>query len=188
MVDIERDVVTLANLVRKLEFEYDQFLSGTTHKEPLHTESAVLALIKVYAGRAVQNPAVRFKFNNLVARYNSFRKVWTRRLRERDEGRIIGRPRKASPPPRNEVGTAAPRKDKKQTEQLFVRYKRLRRQSGESTDRLRLENFQGMLAEKVEILKKSKNCEAIEVRLVKNQSKYRIVLSPCRRKAPKGPT
>lgn len=187
MVDPERDIAQLEALLKKLEKEYDQFFAGQLRREPAATENTALALIRAYGTRPIQNATLAFKFNSLVARYNSFRTVWTRRLREKEEGRGPGahlRPAAAAPAGGPEVAeylSMDPRHESRRLQHLFDTYRHLREECGEPTERLKVESFQRVLAEKVDKIKQSQGCEAVLIRVVKEAGKTRIVAKPFRR-------
>jgi hypothetical protein len=191
----EQDIAQLETLLRQLEKEYDQFFCGLLRREPVATENALLAIVRVYVGRPLQNPTLGFKYTSLVARYNAFRTVWTRKLREREEGRAGGScvARPVVPPrpePRHPAHTVAhpgeylssdPLHEPRHLEQFFETYRRLRAESGEATEKLRVESFQKALAEKVEKIKREQGCEAVLIRVTKEQGRTRIVARPFRR-------
>ena len=195
----EQDIAQLETLLRQLEKEYDKFFCGLERLEPTKTENAALAIVRAYVGRPINNPTLGFKYNSLVARYNSFRTVWSRKLREREEGRAAGscvvRPAAAQrQEPRRPAGTAAnpgeyltsnPLHEPRHLEQFFETYRRLREEGGESNERLRVESFQKALAEKVAKIKKEQNCESVLIRVTTDQGKTRIVAKPFRRKTGK---
>ena len=194
---LEQDIAQLETLLRQLEKEYDKLFCGLERREPTAAENSVLAIVRAYAGRPIQNPALGFKYTSLVARYNSFRTVWTRKLREKEEGRAGGAhvPRRAAQPrtePRHPAHTAAkpgeyltsdPLHEPRHLEQFFETYRRQREASGEPTDKLRVESFQKALAEKVEKIKREQGCEAVLIRVVREQGRTRLVAKPFRRQA-----
>lgn len=194
MVDeIEDDLSRLEELMKKLESEYDQFFSGLVRGLPNRTEKAVQTLIRNHGRRAIQNPGLRFRYANLVARYNSYSTIWGRRIREQEEGRVVGRPRRGSSPQRGRGAAAAGHPVRTRTfvaagspgrkgpiEEIFHSYKELREKCGESTERLRMESFSRILSEKIEKVRSRKNCENVEIRLCRDNGKCRILLRPCR--------
>lgn len=193
----EQDIAQLETLLRQLEKEYDRFFCGLERREPTVTENTLLAIVRAYASRPIQNPTLGFKYTSLVARYNSFRTVWTRKLREKEEGRINGScvARHVAPPrlePRHPAHTVVnpgeylssdPLHEPRRLEQFFETYRRLREESGEPTAKLRVESFQKALAEKVEKIKKEQGCEAVLIRVTNDQGRTRIVAKPFRRPA-----
>jgi len=191
----EQDIAQLEILLRQLEKEYDKFFCGLECREPTATENAVLAIVRSYVGRPMQNPTLGFKYNSLVARYNSFRTVWTRKLREKEEGRASGlgvarpvalpraEPRHAAQSTANpgEYLSSDPLHEPRHIEQFFETYRRLREESGEPTATLRVESFQKALAEKVEKIKREQGCDAVLIRVTSEQGRTRLVAKPFRR-------
>ena len=128
----------------------------------------------------------------LVARYNSFKKVWARKTREMGEGRVLGRPQRGGAAPKPAAVSAAARRRRgffvpagggqggMPREGIFRSYKELREECGESPERLRLESFTRILSEKVERLRTSQQCEEVEIRLRREKDKCRILVRPRR--------
>jgi hypothetical protein len=203
MAEFETDIAQFESLLRRLEKEYDQFFAGLLRREPSETENAVLTIMRTWANRTIQNPTQAFRFNTLVARYNSFKPVWARRQREREEGR--GGPgasrrtlvpsaqkgpaerRAAERPAAGEEAAAAPylsvdpRHETRRLRELYEAYRKVREECGESVEKLRLESFQKSLAEKVEKLKQAQGCDAVLIRVLCEGGRSRIVAKPFRR-------
>lgn len=193
----EQDIPQLETLLRQLEKEYDQFLCGLLRREPAATENAVQTIIRAYASRPIQNPSLGFKYTSLVARYNSYKTVWSRRQREKEEGRAGGpggarivtsnrqeakRPAHTAANPA-EYLTADPMHEPRNLEQFFETYRQMREKCGESTAKLRADSFQKALAEKVDKIKREQGCEAVLIRVVNDQGRTRIIAKPFRRRA-----
>lgn len=198
MATPEQDIAQFEDLLRKLEREFDLFFCGQRRGEPVELEKPLQAIIRAYGNRPMQNSTLNFRFNSLVARYNSLRMVWSRRLREREEGRAVGScvARPVAPPrhePRYPVHpshtaanpaeylTSDPMHESRRLETFFNTYRKLRTESGESTAKLRAESFQKALAEKVEKIKREQGCDAVLVRVVNDNGRTRIVAKPFRR-------
>lgn len=195
----EQDIVQLETLLRRLEKEYDKFLSGQERCEPAGTENQVLALVRAYATRPLQNSTLSFRYTSLVARYNAFRAVWSRRQREREEGRGL-QARRARPPAAHGApgagaqplrGRANPREylaseplhEERHLARFYETYRRLREESGESVERLTPEGFGKTLASRIEQIKRDQRCDAVLVRIVSESGRTRIVAKPFRRRA-----
>jgi len=194
----EQDIAQLETLLRLLEREYDQFLSGQKRGEPAKEENAVLAIVRAYASRPLQNPSLAFKYASLVARYNSFRGQWSRRLREREEGRgpLPGGVRPPAPhrgPPQTARGhgnpteylASEPLHEQRHLTQFYETYRRMREQAGESVEKLKPEIFGRALADKIEKIKREQRCEAVLVRVVSENGRTRLVAKAFRRGAGK---
>jgi hypothetical protein len=190
----EHDIAQLETLLRQLEKEYDKFLCGQERCEPTKTEGQVLALVRAYASRPLQNSTLSFKYNSLVARYNAFRTIWSRRLREREEGRgplqRVARP-PAAPPARGlgnpgEYLASEPLHEQRRLTQFYETYRRQRAQGGESAGKLTPESFQKALADRIQQIKREQRCEAVLVRVVTENGRTRIVAKPFRRRGGAG--
>ena len=90
------------------------------------------------------------------------------------------------PPPAPEASGPASfvasnlRDDRDTMQGIFEKYRLMREECGESTERLRLENLTRILSDKVEQMKKEKNVDRVEVHLRKSKNKTRIVVRPHR--------
>jgi hypothetical protein len=195
----EADIAQLEALLRQLEKKYDQFLAGLERVEPWEMENQVLALIRTYASRPLQNNALAFKYGALVARYNAFKAVWSRRQREREEGRGPGaaagqrraparvaprdpeKPRAPGFVPLTEYLAANPEHEQRHLAQFFETYRRQREQVGESNAKLKVEAFQKALADRIAKIKAEQRCEAVLVRVVTENGRTRLVAKPFRR-------
>ena len=91
--------------IKKLKVHYDLFFAGARKLPPIEDRKRLEALIHELAGQKWRDNARRFRFNTLLGRFNQFRELWSRKMREREEGPIEFRKRKQamdepSPPPR----------------------------------------------------------------------------------------
>lgn len=198
----EQDLPQLEAFLRELSFKRDQFLIGQERTPPDELERKVNAIVRAYATRPIQNAALNFKYSALVARSNALRAVWTRRLREREEGRGLGnalaraaksaqeeeqrqkvhRPTLGAARP-GEFLSADPQHEQRRLQAFYEHYRRQREELGEPVGKLRAESFQKALAEKIAKIKQEQGCEAVVVRLVTDGGKTRLVAKPFRRGA-----
>lgn len=91
--------------IRRLKNKFDQFFSGIQKMPPTTDRRQVEAFIHDLSRQKMRDNTRRFRFNTLLTRYNQFREMWGRRMREREEGPMDFRRRQAamesqpSPPP-----------------------------------------------------------------------------------------
>lgn len=90
--------------IRKLKNKYDQFFSGISRVPPLTERRVLEASIHELSKQKIRENARRFRFNTLISRFNQFRELWARQMREREEGPVDFRRRRAAleapaPPP-----------------------------------------------------------------------------------------
>jgi hypothetical protein len=105
-------------MLLKLKTQYDLFFSGHRKLPPLEERRRLDALVHEIGKERLRDNGSRFRFNTLLGRYNQFRELWGRKMREREEGPLDFRRRSAAfsevpearpaappPPPRPAPGT-----------------------------------------------------------------------------------
>ena len=85
--DIEEDLMLLDARLKQLRLEYEQYFMGGRKREPQLLRGEVQKIISYYANVPIRNTGHRFKFNNLRARFFSFRRHWDDTLRKIEDGR-----------------------------------------------------------------------------------------------------
>jgi hypothetical protein len=80
--EIKEDLQRFENLIKMINFDYTQFFAGNIKHPPVVHEREANAIIKKYNMHQIINTTLRFKFNNLVARYLTFREKWKRKMLE----------------------------------------------------------------------------------------------------------
>jgi hypothetical protein len=82
--------------IRRLKNRYDQFFNGITKLPPSFERHQIEAMIHEISKQKMRDNARRFRFNTTLSRYNQFREMWARKMREREEGPIDFRRRQAA--------------------------------------------------------------------------------------------
>jgi len=82
--------------IRKLKNKYDQFFTGITKMPPQHERHLLEVYIHELGKLKMRENARRFRYNQLLSRYNQYREMWGRKMREREEGPLDFRRRKAA--------------------------------------------------------------------------------------------
>ena len=82
----EEDLEALSRKLTSLKLAYDQYFLGSRPREPAMLADEVRKLVVVYSNQAIQNTAMRFKFNSIVSRYQAFKRQWTETLRKIESG------------------------------------------------------------------------------------------------------
>jgi hypothetical protein len=90
--------------IRRLKNRYDQFFSGISKVPPSFERHQVEAYIHELSKQKMRDNTRRFRFNTILSRYNQYREMWGRKMREREEGPLDFRRRQAAmtavaPPP-----------------------------------------------------------------------------------------
>jgi hypothetical protein len=106
----DEDLDKLEEDIRRLKSKYDQFFTRITKVPPMHDRKQVEILIYEISKQKMRDNTRRFRFNTILGRYNQYRELWGRKMREREEGPMEFRRRQAAlkepveapapPPPR----------------------------------------------------------------------------------------
>jgi hypothetical protein len=86
-VTIEDKLNRLEEDIRRLKVEYDIYFNGGSKRPPYDTKLRVESQLKRLGDDRSLNFAQRFYYNTLATRYNAFREVWRRTMKDREEGR-----------------------------------------------------------------------------------------------------
>jgi hypothetical protein len=101
--------------IRKLKNKYDQFFAGIQKYPPMQDRRNIEVFIYELGKQKMRDNTRRFRYNQLLTRYNQLREMWARKMREREEGPMDFRRRKAAleapyePAPPPPPPAAAPR-------------------------------------------------------------------------------
>jgi hypothetical protein len=91
--------------IRRLKNKYDQFFTGIIKVPPSFERHQVESYIHELNKLKIRDNARRFRLSTMLSRYNQYREMWGRKMREREEGPLDFRRRQAamsgpaSPPP-----------------------------------------------------------------------------------------
>jgi hypothetical protein len=82
---LDQQIARLEDDVRKLKIDFDIFFNGGTKRAPHESRGRVEASIKRIADDRNLTYAQRYHFNTVVARFTSYRELWRRMLKQRNE-------------------------------------------------------------------------------------------------------
>ncbi len=82
--------------IRKLKNKYDQFFTGLQKVPPMQERRHVENFIYEFGKQKIRDNTRRFRYNQLLTRYNQFREYWGRKMREREEGPLEFKRRQAA--------------------------------------------------------------------------------------------
>jgi hypothetical protein len=82
--------------IRRLKSSYDQFFMGIRKVPPMPERRNLEVFIFELGKQKMRDSGRRFRFNSLLTRYNQFREMWARKMREREEGPMEFKRRQAA--------------------------------------------------------------------------------------------
>ena len=96
MIKQDEELDKLEEDIRRLKNRYDQFFNGITKLPPSFERHQIEAMIHEISKQKMRDNTRRFRFNTILSRYNQFREMWARKMREREEGPLDFRRRQAA--------------------------------------------------------------------------------------------
>lgn len=187
--NIDEDLQLLDARVKQLKLDYEQYFLGSRPRPPSQLRGDVQKMVAFYANVPIQNTALRFKFNNLRARFFSFRRHWDETLRKIEEGtyerhvfkaelhekeRAQRRTRAAA---RGKEAPAAPAPANADSD-LFSAYVAAREQCGQGAKGLTPEKFQSMLKTQESAIREKYGCQSVRFRVVVEAGRTKLKASP----------
>ena len=92
--------------IRRLKNRYDQFFAGIQKMPPQQERRNIDVFIHELSKEKIRDNSRRFRFNQLLTRYNQLREMWGRRMREREEGPLEFKRRQVAMAAEPEVAAA----------------------------------------------------------------------------------
>lgn len=85
--DFDREMNSLDGEIKRLEAEYNMYLTGRQPRQPFETRKRVDSLVKKFDRQYIQNTADRFRFLTIQTRYAKLCELWERQLNSHDFGK-----------------------------------------------------------------------------------------------------
>ena len=96
MIKQDEELDKLEEDIRKLKVKYEMFFMGSIKMPPQHERKQVEVYIFELGKQKMRDNGRRFRYNQLLSRFNQFREMWGRKMREREDGPMDFRRRKAA--------------------------------------------------------------------------------------------
>ena len=160
-VSMEDRLARLEEDIRRLKVEYDVYFNGGSKRPPYDTKLRVESHLKRLGDDRSLTFAHRFHYNALATRYNSFREIWRRTLKSREEGRdavTVGRATRQAeqaetPFKPATFACADVRHDVQTVKGLYDALMEAKRSCGESSHDLSFARFHRLIMERTEAMK-----------------------------------
>jgi len=177
----EEDLQLLDIRIKQLKHEYEGYFIGNRKREPRMLRGEVQKIVSLYANLPIKNTGLRFKFNNLRARYFSFKRHWDMTVRKIEEGRyerhlfkadLKDRDRAAGRPTKGGNAREAGDGD------LFSAYVSAREACGQSAKGVTPDKLQALLAKQEAAIRTKYDCASVKFRVVVEDGKAKLKAAP----------
>ena len=201
------NIEKLEQAIRLLKVQYDQYFAGVLNLPPYELRGEVERLIRQYNNTAIEQSSLRFYFNSLVTRFNTFSELWAKCLRLREEGRAVpGYPavQTRQAPVRSSLGQIAARQagrngngdqpsplqtvvggpdwDADSLRPLYHKYLEALREHGKNSEDVSFANFSRQIVRKADAVKNRSSCDAVRLRLTIEEGRVLFKARPLRRR------
>jgi hypothetical protein len=168
---LDEDLRRLDVGIRQLKIQYEMYFAGGLKKPPFVLQSSVKKIIKRYCEEVIPKYHQRFLYSSLVTRYNILAELWSKRVRDSEEG-----PRRAAPPLAAAAPTGPrlvavcrvrdPGREGQAIRELYETFIEARRACGLDAAGVGFEKFARGVAAHVNRLQSQKPCRGVEIRVL----------------------
>lgn len=173
--------------LKQLKFEYEQYFLGSRPREPILVRADVNKLVTKYSNVGIQNTALRFKFNNLCARFFTMRRQWDETLRKIEAGtyeRHIFKAKLNERARSDDVADAPIAAAERANEttaggtDLFAAYVDAKGRCGEDVTNLSREKLDQLVARQRAAIREKTGCDDVRFRVVVEDGKAKLKATP----------
>ncbi|HHL41017.1 MAG TPA: hypothetical protein ENJ37_10970 [Deltaproteobacteria bacterium] len=163
---VAEDIDLLEEKIGRLKTDYEKHFARLIKHEPVKLRGEVERLILRYYGYNFTNTGLRFRFNNLVSRYNTYKQYWARILRAIEEGtydrtvggRRVAAMKKKAPAQEMSAATSASGADAQRGDgglaDLYERYVEARRRCNQPVKGISREKLEAALRRQRQLIEK----------------------------------
>jgi len=184
--------------IRRLKNKYDQFFTNIVKIPPSFDRHQIEGSIHEISKQKMRDNTRRFRFNTILSRYNQYREMWARKMREREEGPLDFRRRQAAmnapmpsahepppppPPPRVTSEGAdpyvkmAPGANGEQIRRLYELVERANLELGKATN-VSMEQLAVMVQKQSETLREKYHVNSVAFRVETIDGKVKLKAKP----------
>lgn len=179
---IAEDLLLFEQSLNELIIRYEQYFLGMEKREPLPLLARVEKAARAYQNISIVNTALKFRYNSLVARLNSYKQYWQRITRLIEEGKYSrdrfkmemhrrkDTPKEAVPRPQQSVGNDA--------EQVYRQYVEARKACNLPVDNVTPAMIASVIEKQKPALIDKYGCNSVEFKVVIEDGKPKIKARP----------
>lgn len=167
---IQEDIAFLESSIKELIVKYEQYFLGIEKREPLKLCEDIERFIRRYNTSLIINTMMKFRFNTLVGKFNSYKQYWGRITRLIEEGKYSRDRFKmerhlAEGAPRHHIEPHE-KNEPNDLEIVFQHYLEARRKCNLPTDNISRETMFSVIETQRETLKNKHRCADVEFLVV----------------------
>lgn len=194
MIKQDEELDKLEEDIRKLKNRYDQFFAGIAKVPPSFERHQLESYIHELSKQKMRDNTRRFRFNTMLSRYNQYREMWARKIRELEEGPLDFRrrqaalsapqPPKIAPPPPRVTSQASdpyvkmsPGANGEQIRKLYEEIERANLQMGKHSN-LSIEQLAAMVEKQSDLVRAKYHVSTVAFRVETVDGKVKLKAKP----------
>jgi hypothetical protein len=181
---IDEELDDLEHKLTKLKVEYEQYFGGGLKREPTVLRAEIERTVQRFLSAPPTGTRYKFRFNTIVARYQAYRALWGRTLREIEAGthrsqrfRAKEAPAEKAPRPQRKVAGAKGSEESApspEVRKLYEALSRAREKTGEGMGGLTAERLAQIVAKQVSELRQKDPSAKVRFRVVQEGNRAQL--------------
>ncbi len=176
-LNVQEALDQLGRSIQQLRIDYERFFNGALPIPPEELRNRILAQFRQLRNANLAAAVDNFRLADLEARFNTYGELFNRRLREREEGRHIGRAAADHEAPRFDVEKGVLVADAVEAAAAEALYVGLCQGGGEAP-RFDLASFQTYIERQTAAIRERTGCAQVQFRLAAEDGKLRLKARP----------
>lgn len=173
---IHEDILQLEMKIHQLRVDYDQYFAGVNKIPPLKLQEEVQKVVRKYSGVQIHNTALAFKFKSLVGRYTTYNNLWSRTMRQLEEGTFVrGQGRRAQ---LKTAVKAAAVHEESAAEKLYKEYVAAKKSLHQNSDDIKVKGLNDLIEKQTAQIKSKYKCSGVDYKVVVEGGKAKIKAVP----------
>lgn len=187
---IAEDIARLERRLEALKIEYEHYFSGRIRLEPCRLREEMQRSLARWIGKPINNTMYKFRYQNLVARFNVTSAYWNRCLQQIEEGtfkrdtfrmQLHDRERRERDQRRQRLDAIiSAREGRPGGGELYQEFLAARSACGLDAGEVAREAFDAFLERQREQLRGKLGCEDVDFKVSVEDCKVRLVAKPVR--------
>ncbi|ACM22023.1 hypothetical protein Geob_3684 [Geotalea daltonii FRC-32] len=176
---IPEDLLFFEQSLHDLVTKYEQFFLGLEKREPLKLLDTVERACRKYANTNISNTMLKFRYNSLVASFNTHKQKWTRINRLIEEGKY-SRDRFKMAMHSEHPDKKQPREAKGDTKvnELYREFVEARKACNLPTSSITPDMISAAIEKQKPLISSKYNCNSVEFKVVIEDGKPKIKARP----------
>ena len=174
---LDRQLDELEQGITLLKREFEMYFGGGSKKPPTDIQTKLAKDIKRFGLTSGLSYAFRFRYNTIVARFNTYNELWNKQLRLKEEGKYqTGSP--IQPPAQQTKTHHAEKRAANPLESVYKDYVETRSKTGEGAPQMNFDGFAQLLAKQREALINKYHCKDVQFYVAVEEGKTKLKAKP----------